>query len=132
MADSLLAQGFFLLDAIVRQRDKNGQIVGDHDLVGERRSAGDGRSSIEVKFKRILTDAVREKAREQMREDALAVWNAALDMNSSFKWSERVNVLVEFSTAADIAHKAIRIEVLGRALRSEALCVGGRVGQQLR
>ena len=114
VADFLLERGFFLLDAVVRQRSKAGHIVGDRDLVGERRSAGDGRSSIEVKFKRILTDAVREKARADMRTDALAVWHAALEMNSSFKWSERVNVLVEFGTAADIAFKAIRIDVLGR------------------
>ena len=96
--------GFFLLDAIrpqandaaTEEKDRK-KSVGEHDLIGERRSLK-GRSSIEVKLRTVKKDSFLPNVRRQIQNSAHKLWPAAT-AKPNHGWAERVVVLVRFSHA---------------------------------
>jgi hypothetical protein len=79
--------GYRFLDAIVPAVVRG--VAGEHDLIAERRGL-QNHSSIEVKCKTIRQrSSLLEKAMQQVRDKALALWNPS-------KFSERVIFLVEY------------------------------------
>jgi hypothetical protein len=89
VAGKLLEEHYFILDAIVPVH-RGGRLVGDHDLVCERRFCK-GLSSVEVKCRHIETPKLLREVREQIQKEAMPVFQAACSSPAKGPaWSERV------------------------------------------
>ena len=64
--DAVELHGLRILDAIVPQKGGSGVSVGEHDLVCERRQCAVGKTSVEVKFRRIVAASMLQRVRVQV------------------------------------------------------------------
>ena len=100
-----------VLDAIVPEKDANGDVVSEHDVVAERRGEP-GKSSVEIKCRQIKDDRYTDSFRRQLQNESMKLWKAAT-APLGHQWAERVVVLVEWGKGPlDGNFKAIRAESL--------------------
>ena len=91
--------GYRILDAIVPQRDKSGQCVGEHDLICEKRRqavASRTKASFEIKLRIVYSPKTLPKAREQMQTLTWKLWPAA-KADAKHNFAERVCVLLRWN-----------------------------------
>ena len=98
VCDLIERNGFRILDAVVPQRIGQGRIVGEHDLVCERREGFGGRSSFEIKFRRVLNDRSLPLVRSQLREEAWRMCGHGNGLGRGFV--ERVCLLLRWGPGA--------------------------------
>jgi hypothetical protein len=89
--------GYRILDAIAKQMDGDGDAVGEHDLICERRQPLriPGKTSVEVKLRRVTTAQLLPQVRRQVQQESWKLWPAAT-AGSKGKFSERVCVLLRW------------------------------------
>ena len=95
---------FRILDAGVEQLDGEGDCVGAHDLVCERRQALGpltGRTSVEVKLRRVTTQGLMPKMRKQVQTASWKLWPAAKADNNA-AWAERLCLVVRWGPGDDL------------------------------
>ena len=80
--------GFRVLDVAVAQNDGKGDLVGEHDLVCERRRGPSGRSPAEVKLRQLKTKALKLRTvRRQVQQEAWKLWPKPRVAGRSEWWS---------------------------------------------
>ena len=86
-----------ILNAVLEQEDVDGNCVGAHDLVCERRQTlgKAGKTSVEVKLRRITTENLMLKMRRQVQVQAWRLWPAAR-ADKSTAWAERLCLVVRW------------------------------------
>ena len=67
IVDAVELYGLRILDAIVSQKGGSDVSVGEHDLVCEQRQFAVGKTSVEVKLRRIVAASMLQRVRAQVR-----------------------------------------------------------------
>ena len=75
--EAIEEHGLRILDAIATQKGEHGRSVGEHDLVCERRQGPAGKTSVEVKFRRMTHASMLHEVRRQLRQEAWRLFEHA-------------------------------------------------------